>query len=79
MKLGELTADQIGRTITVTRAARARVIAGVRHYQIADENGKKGAVLRRTSVMLRSTGDKGNEHQGEHIGDSGDEVTVGNG
>lgn len=79
MKLGELTADQIGRTIKVKQGGPSRVIAGVRHYLIPDEAGKKGATLRRTSVMLGSTGAKGNDHQGEHIGDSADEVVVGNG
>lgn len=77
MKLGELTADQIGRTIKVRSDGPARVIASVRHYLISDEDGK--SILRRTSVMLRSTGAKGNDHLGEHIGDSADEVVIGNG
>jgi hypothetical protein len=76
VKLGELTADHIGRTIKVRRDSPARVIAGVRHYTIPDKDAK--GVLRRTSVMLRSTGAKGNDHFGEHIGDSSDEVTVSN-
>ena len=77
MKLGELTASHIGRTIKVRPDGPARVIAGVRHYTIPDKDAK--GVLRRTSVLLRSTGAKGNDHMGEHIGDSADEVVIGNG
>jgi hypothetical protein len=77
MVLGELTWAHIGRTIKVRRDGPARVVASVRHYTITDEQTKE--IKRKTSVMLRSTGAKGNDHLGEHIGDSADEIVLGNG
>lgn len=77
MTLGELTANHIGRTITLADG-RTRVVASMRHFRIADPADAK-ATLRRTSVMVGPTGAGGKTDIGEHIGDSGDKVTVGNG
>lgn len=79
MNLGDITAAHVGRTIKVQQDAPARVIAGVRHFTVPDPDGGKSALLRLTSVMLGSTGAKGADHLGEHLGNSSDEVAIGNG
>lgn len=77
MNLGEITALHIGKSIIVKPGGLARIVDGVRHFTVRADDGK--ATLRRTSVMLRSTGAKPNDPLGEHIGDAGDQVTIGNG
>jgi hypothetical protein len=78
MILGDLTAHHIGRIVTFRPGGPARAIASLRHFTISDPETKNG-VLRRTSVMLTSTGAGAKDHQSEHIGDSADQVVIGNG
>lgn len=77
MTLGDLTSAHIGRTITLTRDGRARVVDSVRHFRLTVEGSKEK--VRKTSVMLGATGAKGSDHLGEHVGDSTDTVVLGNG
>jgi hypothetical protein len=52
-------------------------VAGIRHYLVTGPDTK--TPVRKTSVMLGATGAKGNDHLGEHIGDSTDTIVLGNG
>lgn len=79
MRLGELTADHIGRTVTLADG-RVRVVASVRHFQISNPANPKDKVkVKLTSVMLGPTGQGGATDLGEHRADSAEKVVVGNG
>lgn len=74
MKIGELTALHIGRTITL--AGQPRVIDSLRHFTINDQKGN--VVARHTTLLLRPTGSKDARHLGEHQADSSDTVVLAN-
>jgi hypothetical protein len=76
MRLGDLTAAHIGRVVTFTDGT-ARVVDSVRHFRLSVDGSKEKVA--RTSVMLGSTGAKGDSHLGEHLADSNETIVLANG